>query len=321
MHRPAAHRIPDGSYSEIIIGDFAGIFGTTVDSIPDRCRDVIKRSDFRYSVLTGEAREAVFIRVLKALNSDTLKVSGPHRKMDWEKGWTENLQKFQASPSDLHALIPKFVRKKEVIRFQGNYIMPEDQDFETNFVTFLRYYLFGKYFAAASKVYEFGCGTGLNLVAVSEVFPKMELYGLDWSEASCKIVDELAQKTNLRLRSYLFDMFSPDENIGLDNTSAVFTIGAMEQIGTNFEAFTEFILKKRPSVCINIEPIYELDDSNNLFDYLAICYMEKRNYLRGYLEYLKKLEKDRKIDILETRKTFGGLYHDAYSYVVWKPRK
>ena len=307
-------------YSDLTLSDFADIFGTTIDDIPDRCREVLKNSDFRYSIVTGAEREDVFLRVLKTLNSDSLKASGPHRKPDWEKGWSENLQNYRANKDDLGQLIPKFVKQKEVIRFRGDYIMPLDPNFETNFVTFMRYYLFGKYFRSASSVYEFGCGTGLNLVAVAELFPEKELYGLDWSRASCEIVDELAKSLNLNIKSVLFDMFSPDESIGLDSTGAVFTIGALEQLGTDFKTFINFLLKKRPSICIDIGTVYEMHDKTSFFDYLAIAFLEKRNYLRGYLEYLKQLEKNGEIDILETRKTIGGLYHEAYAYTVWRPK-
>jgi len=306
--------------SNLTLSDFADIFGASIDDIPEPCRKVLKNSDFRYRIVTGAEREDVFLRILKTLHSDSLKVSGPHRKQDWEKGWSENLQNYRANKSDLNQLIPKFVKQKEVVRFRGNYIMPEDPNFETNFVTFMRYFLFSKYLPLVSSVYEFGCGTGLNLVAVAELFPGKELYGLDWSRASCEIVDELAATLHLKLKSKLFDMFSPDENIGLDSTCAVFTIGAMEQLGTKFKTFVDFILKRRPSICINIETLYELHDKNSLFDYLATVFLEKRNYLRGYLEYLKHLEKNGKIEILETRKTIGGLYHEAYAYTVWKPK-
>lgn len=307
-------------YSELTIRDFANIFGTSVDCIPDLCKKVARDSDFRYSIVSQAEREDIFLRIINTLNSDSLKVAGPRRKQDWEKGWSENLENFRANKADLREPIPKFVKQKEIIRFQGNYIMPLDPHFETNFVTFMRYYLFSKYFSEAARVYEFGCGTGLNLVAVAELFPEKELYGLDWSQASCEIVDELAETMHLKLKSVLFDMFSPDEDIGLDNSCAVFTIGAMEQLGTNFEPFLRFLLRKRPSICINIKVLYELHDKNSLFDYLATVYLEKRNYLRGYLDYLKRLEKNGEIDILDIRKTIGGLYHEGYSYVVWKPK-
>ena len=155
---------------------------------------------------------------------------------------------------------------------------------------------------------------------MAELFPEKQLYGLDWSEASCTIVDILSKKFNLNLSSALFDMFLPDEKIEIDETSGVFTIGAMEQLGTNFEDFVRFLLKKRPSICINIETIYELYDQSVLFDYVAAKYLERRGYLQGYLSRLRQLEVEGKIEMIKIQRTFGSLYHDGYSYIVWKPK-
>jgi hypothetical protein len=113
-------------------------------------------------------------------------------------------------------------------------------------------------------------------------------------------------------------MFSPDETLEMDPNCALFTVGAMEQLGENFRPFLDFILKKRPGICLNIEVIYELHDKNSLLGYMGAAYMEKRNYLRGLLPYLKELENSGNIEILEIARTIGSLYHDAYCYVVWK---
>ena len=299
--------------------DFADIFKTSVENLPVLCRKVIKESNFKYKVLTGKDRESVFLRVFSTLISGSLKISGPHRKKDWENGWKENYNDFVSGQFDLQKLIPKFVKHKEVIRFRGNYILPYDSNFETNFVKVIRYYLFSKYFKKPSKIFEFGCGTGLNLVAAAELFPKKQLIGLDWAQSSCLILEKLASSLNLEIKSILFDMFHPSKEVGIDRNSAVFTIGAMEQLGSDFKQFVNYIMKKKPSICINIEVIYELHNKDDLFEYVAAAYIERRNYLHGYLAYLKKLEKDRMVKIIEITKTFGGLYHDGYSYIVWKP--
>lgn len=304
---------------QLTLNDFSQIFGTTPAAIPQVCRDAISRSNFHYNILSGAEKEAVQLRVAKTLISDSLKVSGPHRKEDWEKGWSENLDDFISKGHNIRELIPKFVKKKEVIRFRGAYIMPDDPDFETSFVSVLRGYLFTKYFAGCSKVFEFGCGTGLNLVALAELFPEKQLVGLDWSDASCRILNELATQLNINLSGVFFDMFSPNDDIEVDDCSAVFTIGAMEQLGTNFEPFAEFLLRKKPSVVVNVEVNYEMLDQHTLFDYMAAAYMEKRNYLRGFYSYLKSREQQGGVKILDARKTIGSLYHDGYTYIVWKP--
>ena len=122
------------------------------------------------------------------------------------------------------------------------------------------------------------------------------------------------------LSGILFDMFSPDYGLKIDDCSAVFTIGAMEQLGKNYEPFLQFLLEKRFSICINIEAIYELYDQSSLFDYVTAKYLERRGYLQCYLPQLRQLEAEGRIEIIKTQRTFGGLYNDAYSYIVWKPK-
>jgi cyclopropane fatty-acyl-phospholipid synthase-like methyltransferase len=207
-----------------------------------------------------------------------------------------------------------------MIRLEGRYILPDSQDFETAFVTMLRFYLFRKYFSEVNSVYEFGCGTGLNLVALARMFPDKRLFGLDWSRVSCEIIDKIAQTKKMNLNGVLFDMFEPDYKLKLAPGSAVFTIGAMEQLGKNFAPFLSFLLKKKPSICINIETLYELYSPDSLFDYAAAKYIEKRGYLQGYLSRLRQLEQEKKVQIIKVQRTFGNLYHDGYSFVIWRPR-
>ena len=299
--------------------DFAEILGTTEEVILLNCKEVIDSSDFSYKIVTQKERESIFLRVLKTLSSG-LKVSGPHRYEDWEVGWSENLADYKKDKSDLSKLLPKFIRPSEVIRLKGDYIVPTDPGFETSFVSVLRNYLFSKYFTGVTSIYEFGCGTGLNLVSIAKLLPGKKLYGLDWSKASCDIVDELASSLNLDLHSKQFDMFHPLEEINLDSSCAVLTVGAMEQLGTDYNEFTRFLLRRKPAVCINVETLYELHNRDYLFDYVSAEYLVKRNYLRGYLSLLRELESIGTIDILEVRRVFGGIYTDGYSYVVWKPR-
>ena len=73
----------------------------------------------------------------------------------------------------MNDLIPKCVRKNKPVRIGGKeYIYPNSKNFATNFVTLLRICLFEKYFFNKSEIHEFGCGTGLNLMALAKMFPK-----------------------------------------------------------------------------------------------------------------------------------------------------
>lgn len=298
--------------------DFAEIFGIPEKELPAGCRQVILDTDFRFRIAVGAEREKCLLRAYKTLYND-LKVSGEHRKQDWEKGWRENLNEYVQNYFDSNSLIPKFVRQKEYIRFQGNYIYPANPNFETAFVTVLRNFLFEKYFKTFDDICEFGCGTGHNLIHLAKLWPEKKLYGLDWAESACELIDTIAKTKQLNLKSKKFDMFYPEWDKTLGPETAVFTIGAMEQIGTRFSNFVDFLISKEIGICLNVETIYEMYDQDSLFDLVAAKYLEKRNYLQGFYGHLKKMESKNKVRILEARRTFGSFYHDGYSYIVWQP--
>lgn len=47
--------------------------------------------------------------------------------------------------------------------------------------------------------------------------------------------------------------------------------------------------------------------------------LKNRGYLNGFLDRLKALESEGAIEILGTHRTFGSLFHDGYTLLVWKP--
>ena len=58
---------------------------------------------------------------------------------------------------------------------------------------------------------------------------------------------------------------------------------------------------------------------DKILDYLSVKYSKKRNYLDNYYNYLKKLEKNKIIKIIEVKKSyFGSFYINGYSIIVWK---
>ncbi|UCG54861.1 MAG: methyltransferase domain-containing protein [Dehalococcoidia bacterium] len=312
---------PQQTYQEVTLEDFAQSFGTTVDDIPEDCRDLIAKTDFRYRKFSPRERDKIILDILKTIETGNLTVSGQERKAAWEKGWSENLQNFLESGYKIEGLVPKYIRPEQPVRLKLDYVMPCEPNFEFYYTQVFRLWLFRKYLKDAESIYELGCGTGYNLVLLAELFPEKKLHGLDWTEASQKILNLIAEKHGKNIEAHLFDFYSPDEDLEITDNSAVMTFAALEQIGNNHEAFLQFLLKKSPALCINIECLCELYDENNLLDYLAIKYHKKRNYLYGYLNRLKQLEADGKIEIQEVQRTFfGNLYHEAYSFVVWKPK-
>ena len=84
----------------------------------------------------------------------------------------------------------------------------------------------------------------------------------------------------------------------------------------------DFLLIKKPELCIHLEPIDELLDNDKLMDSLSIKYFRKRNYLSKFLPYLESLEKDGKIEIIKKQRTYSGSYFiEGHSLIVWRVKK
>jgi len=280
---------------------------------------MIARYDFRYDVLTDRALEQIILQVLKAIDSGNFKPSGAGRRTDWEKGWQENLDAFVASGYDIAALAPKYISKYEISRLFSRYIKPRDPMFELNFYTVYRHYLFTTFLACADAIFEFGCGTGYNIAIMHQLFPHMRIMGLDWAESSVAIANTLGRILNAPISGRSFNYFRPDFDLNFPENSLVITLNSLEQIGQDHGAFLDFLLKKRPALCVHAEPFVELYDGDNLIDYLAIRYHTARNYLAGYLPALQKLVTEGRIEIIKIHRIpFGNLFHEGYSLVIWK---
>ena len=117
-----------------------------------------------------------------------------------------------------------------------------------------------------------------------------------------------------------FDFFEPDDSLMLNSNSGVITVAALEQVGSSHKDFVQFLLRNKPSIVLNIEPISELLDASNALDSISIDYFKKRNYLDGYLSYLRQLESLGEVRICEAKRSyFGSLFIEGYSIIVWSP--
>jgi hypothetical protein len=299
----------------ITVEEFEEILGIKLSTEAEK---FVNDNNFEYEFANLEEHHLGLIKFVNFL-TEYKKESGPEYQEIWEKGWQQNLDLFKSS-GELIDLIPKFVRKKEMIRLKGRWISPVNPDFETNFVMVLRDAVFRENFSNSSSIWEFGSGTGLNLVHLSKVLPDKRLFGCDWAKPSVQILAELNKKLNLNIQGFQLDLFHPDnqfsENI-LEN-SGLFTIGTMEQLGQNYQPILDFILASNFRRIVHIETNYELYDENNFLDFLSMKYIVKRNWLRGYFSVLRDLEKVGRVRIIQERKTFGSFFHDGYTITVWE---
>jgi hypothetical protein len=297
---------------------YANLLGAAANDFLSICGSLLDKFDFRYEIVQKEERDEIILTVLKTIDSGDLIPSGKNRKDDWEKGWQENLDAFIASKCDLSALAPKYISKYPVSRLFQSYVKPYDKMFELNFYTIFRHYIFNTYLAPYRTIFEFGCGSGYNLAIMHQLFPDKNIVGLDWAESSVKIANALGSCLNATISGKHFDYFKPDYQLDIPSDSLLITLNSLEQLGSNYEGFLNFILEKKPALCVNAEPFLEMYDENNLIDYLALRYHKTRNYLNGYCDALLQLEAEGRIRIIKKQRVpIGNLFHEGYSFIVW----
>lgn len=294
--------------------DFADAFQ---DNLSEFVKTKIKNFDFLAQRVSAQDRDEILLKIIKTLLDPELIKAGKHRQEQWEKGWAENLEAYIKHGKE--SIIPRYFGKYDVVRWKQQFLHPVSANFEYNMLAVIQYWLFDKYLRQFDSIYEFGCGTGHNLLRVREVNLSAEIWGLDWVHSSQEIIEKMSSEiSDPKLFAQYFDFFNPDANFKLNKKSAIFTVSSLEQIGNNFQPFIDYLLENKPEICIHIEPIAELLDPNNLIDYLSIQYFKKRNYLNGYLSKLQQLEKKGKIRIYQARRSFiGSLYIEGYSIIVW----
>lgn len=281
----------------------------------------INQYSFKFSEFTLAQKESLIIKIVNTLLDPQLIKSGEHRLDQWESGWGENLELLRNNSQEMEHIIPKYFNKYGAIRWCGDFIQPVSEKFEYNTLAIILDWVFDKYMRDVNCIYEFGCGTGHNLLGVRRVNSNARLWGLDWAPSSQKIINKIAEsELDKNIKSYRFDYFNPDYSFPIESNAAVYTVASLEQVGENWGKFVDYLLEKKPKICIHIEPIGELLDESKLIDFLSIKYFKKRNYLNGFLDGLRSLERLNKIKIHKAQRTnIGSLFIEGYSVVVWTP--
>lgn len=277
----------------------------------------IDKYDLSYHKLGGAEAEREILQALKRIQTDTQVVGTPERTTVWEKGWGENLREF-ADSLDIADLMPKYFRPDIAFRWQGHLVKSPNPRFEYELGNILKQCLYELYASDVSDIYEFGCGTGYNLVQMGQMFPKKHLHGLDLTESGIRVLSLLREKLGIDVDGQMFDFTKPDESLRLNPNSLVFTSAALEQIGDRCRPFVDFLMGQSFKRCVHLEPIVELYDEDDLLDYLAKSFHQKRHYLSGLLPYLQELEAAGKVTIEKIQRThLGNFNHEGYTILVW----
>jgi len=306
--------------SKLSIDDFATLFGTETQSLPRQCVSLIEQGDWNYAPLEGEQLDNLLREFLDRIQRKDFSIVVADDKSRWIRGWSENLDDFIASKGDPEALAPKYIRPNAPVRLFRRYVLPQQSRFELNWYRVFQEWLFRTYLADCEMIFEFGCGSGINIAFLAQLYPEKKIVGLDWAEPACEIVNSMRKLRGWNVEGRQFDFFNPDHSLEIPGDSIVFTVGALEQTSTRHGAFIDFLLTKKPKLCVFIEPIYEWYDPANLADYCAIRAHEVRNFWRGFPPRLQQLAQEGRVEIIKQKRSdFGSLVLEGYSQNIWRP--
>lgn len=282
-----------------------------------------------FKIPTLKQQEMIFSMTESKIDNTNFKVSGADRVPDWEAGWNEVLSKFKQNPI-LESLIPQYFMKHQYCRLDSSFVITTGTDTELKFLRIIQTLVLFEILNSnngledlISCVYEFGCGTGHNLVYLSSMWPKLRYFGLDWSTKSQEILKEISEIGLVPKLNYAnFDFFAPNADFKLNSNALVLTVATLEQVGSEHKAFIEYLLAQQPKLVVHIEPEQDLLDANNPVDQLSLRYAKQRGYLNGLLSNLQTLENQNLLKIHSAYRTgMGSHLLDGYSVIVWEPIK
>jgi hypothetical protein len=304
---------------KITLKDLANNFGCTEYDFDEQFLKFYSTLDLDYRIIKGNEEKRLISYILKKIEDDTQKIGTLERTSVWDKGWKENLNEFRKT-KEINSIVPKYIKPNTAVRLFEKFVEPSNPFFERDYSRLLQIYLHNNLIPKETEnVYEFGCGSGFNLINLSNSRKNLHLFGTDFVNSSVTLINELSKHYNLKMKAELFDMTKPNYNYEIKEKSCTFTHGSIEQLAGKFQKFIDYLIQKKPEICFHLEPVIELYDERVLFDDLQIKFSRKRGYTEGLLTYLRKLENEGKIKIeLIKKMNFGSLFIEGYNLIIWK---
>jgi len=304
----------------ICLQEFADAFGVTLDNLPDACISAYVRymGDLSFDIIDGRQRDKVITDILKHIDADTQKIGAPERTVVWQEGWKENLDAFR-SERNIESLRPKYYRPMNIMRWKGSFIQPHSPNFEMAYLAVFQKWLFS-YFQPYDNVYEFGCGSGINLCEIARMYPEKRVFGSDFVPASVEIANELGKHYDNKITGFQFNMLEPDYERDILPNSVILTSGALEQLASKIQPFFDYLLDKKPALCVFAEPVIEVYNDESLLDVLAMKFHRKRGYTEGIIPWLRKKQDEGKLEILKIQRQYiGSKFFEGWTIIIWKP--
>jgi hypothetical protein len=284
--------------------------------------DEIGAPPLHYRPLCASERTAVLADFETTITEKSLRVAGTDDPAVWERGWGELADQVRETKITLESLRPQYFHDDVPCRLFGDLVMPASAAFEYWVGLGVRWLAFDEFLRGWPRVVEFGCGTGINLLLLSRLLPEACLVGCDWARASQRILAVMARQRSDRIEGHRFNMLVAEgwDGAAIDADTAILTVHALEQLSTGWHPFLDYLVARRPGICLHLEPLVELYDEQRPLDALASRYHRKRRYLEGFLPAVEALAAAGRAEILARRRTsFGGLYHESYSILAWRP--
>ena len=287
-------------------------FNILYDNLPESIQlQLDKFFPIQYDGLSSEQYKEYYELCLEMLNKKL--------EVDWQDDWFSVLQNLRTNDDNVKSIIrPKWFRESAFVNIQNCLSLTETSYVDWEYQLITRQMLFYTHLRDIENICEFGSGSGTNFYLINEILQNKNFILSDISVTSLKIIEELKRKLNRNNLTYSNIDIEQDIDLQLPDNTAVITTSVLEQIGDNYKNFINFILKEKPQIVINVEPIVELLDSKNGFDNVMNLYCEKRKYLAGYLTELEKLEKQKKIKIIMKKRTMVSGTFIENSVLIWK---
>ena len=287
-------------------------FNILYDDLPKSIQlQLDKFFPIQYNELNSEQYNEYYELCLEMLNKKL--------EVDWQDDWFSVLQNLRTNNDNVKSIIrPKWFRKNAFVNIQNCLSLTETPYVDWEYQLITRQMLFYTHLKDMDNICEFGSGSGTNFYLINQILQDKNFILSDISVTSLKIIQELKRKLNRNNLTYSNIDIEQDIDLKLPDNTAVITTSVLEQIGDNYNNFINFILKEKPQIVINVEPIVELLDSKSGFDNVMNLYCEKRKYLTGYLTELEKLEKQKKIKIIMKKRTMVSGTFIENSVLIWK---
>jgi len=287
-------------------------FNILYDDLPKSIQlQLDKFFPIQYNELNSEQYNEYYELCLEMLNKKL--------EVDWQDDWFSVLQNLRTNNDNVKSIIrPKWFRKNAFVNIQNCLSLTETPYVDWEYQLITRQMLFYTHLKDMDNICEFGSGSGTNFYLINQILQDKNFILSDISVTSLKIIQELKRKLNRNNLTYSNIDIEQDIDLELPDNTAVITTSVLEQIGDNHNNFINFILKEKPQIVINVEPIVELLDSKSGFDNVMNLYCEKRKYLTGYLTELEKLEKQKKIKIIMKKRTMVSGTFIENSVLIWK---